>query len=100
MKETRIWALATINRGCSHLTNDINVKTMQTCLSYLSPTFMRFVLSFTDPEDPDFTMNSKLIFQTIEQMTAAKTPSLLQLFATNAELSEKLLLGTKRCMTS
>ncbi len=28
MKETRIWALAILNRGCQHQVNDINVKSM------------------------------------------------------------------------
>ena len=39
---------------------------MQIALGYLSPTFIRFILGVTDPEDPDFTMNSKGIFSTLE----------------------------------
>jgi hypothetical protein len=45
MKEVRIWALAVVNRGCQHQVNDINVKTMQICLSYLPPTFLKFMLA-------------------------------------------------------
>jgi hypothetical protein len=77
MKETRIWALAVINRGSQHLVNDINVKTLTVALNYLSPTFLRFILGTTDPEDPDFTMNSKGVFSTIEQMALAKNALLL-----------------------
>ena len=33
-KESRIWALALINRGCQHLVNDINTKTIGICLQY------------------------------------------------------------------
>ncbi len=77
MKESKIWALAILNRGCQHQVNDINLKVMQLALNYLSPTFLKFLLSTTDPEDPDFTMNSKGIFQTLEQMTLAKNVQVL-----------------------
>ena len=66
MKESRIWSLAVINRTCLHTMGDINVKAMQICLSYLPPTFLKFILGTTDPEDPDFTMNSKAVYQTLE----------------------------------
>jgi hypothetical protein len=66
IKETRIWALAIVNRGCQHTVNDINLKIMQLALSYLSPTFLKFILGATDPEDLDFTKNSKGIFATLE----------------------------------
>ena len=88
VKETRIWALAVLNRGSQHLLNDINVKTMQVVMNYLSPTFLRFILKITDPEDPDFTMNSKGIFSTIEQMTLAKNALVIQAFSANQDLIE------------
>jgi hypothetical protein len=76
-KETRIWALVVLNRGCQHMQNDTNIRTFQIALSHLPPSFMKFILSYTDPEDPDFSMNSKLIFQTFEQMCAAKNAQVL-----------------------
>ena len=82
-KEARIWALAVVNRGCQHQVNEINIKTMQICLSYLSPSFLRFMLGATDPEDLDFTMNSKGIFTTLEAMCAAKNAQLLTQFSSN-----------------
>jgi hypothetical protein len=42
------------------------VKTLQIALSYLSPTFLKFIIGITDPEDPDFTMNGKGVFSTFE----------------------------------
>ncbi len=61
---------------------------------------MNFILGATDPEDPDFTMNSKGIFQTLEQMSLAKNVQVLQVFSSNPDLIDKLLLGTKRTLNS
>ena len=45
-------------------------------------------------------MNSKGVFQTLEQMSLAKNAQVLQVFGTNPDLIEKLLLGTKRTLNS
>lgn len=58
------------------------------------------MLGTLNPEDPDYTINSKGIYATMEQMAAAKNQALLQAFTANAQLIEKLLLGTKLTMTS
>ena len=100
MKETRIWALAVVNRGCQHVVNEINTKIMSIALNYLSPTFLRFILGATDPEDPDFTMNSKGVFSTLDSMAGAKNSQVIQVFSQNQDLVEKLLMGTKRTLNS
>lgn len=99
-KEIRLWAFATINRGCQHQANDINVKTIQVCMSTLPPQFLKVVFGIVDPEDVDFTNNGKGIFATLEQMSAQKNTLVLQTFAANAELVEKLLMGAKKTMSS
>ena len=82
------------------MVNDINTKIMGLALNYLSPTFLKFILGATDPEDPDFTMNSKGIFATLEQMAGAKNAQVVQVFSQNQDLVEKLLMGTKRTLNS
>lgn len=99
-KETRIWALTIINRGCQHTLNELNTKTMQVCFNYLPPTFLRFLMTFIDPEDPDYTNNSQGIFATMEQLASVKNVQLIQTFTSNADLIEKLLSGTKKMITS
>lgn len=69
-------------------------------MNYLTPTFLRFLVGTTDPEDPDYTMNSKGIFSTLEQLASVKNAQLIQTFASNPDLIEKLLMGTKRTINS
>lgn len=61
---------------------------------------MKFILGATDPEDLDFTMNSKGVFATLEQMAGAKNTQVVQVFSSNQDLVEKLLMGTKRTLNS
>lgn len=79
-KETRIWALTIINRGCQHTLSEVNIKTMQICLNYLPPTFLRFLMTFIDPEDPDYTNSSQGIFAIMEQLASVKNVQLIQTF--------------------
>jgi len=71
-KEPKLWALVIINRCCMIQLNQINSKTVEICLGYLSPTFINFLLRTLNPEETDFTMNSKGIYTTMELMAAAK----------------------------
>lgn len=57
-------------------------------MSYTSPTFIKFILSATDPEDTDFTMISKGVFTTLELLTAQKNQLAIQTFSSNSALIE------------
>jgi len=57
--------------------NSINTKTLEICLGYLSPTFLTIMLGTLNPEDLDYTTNSKGIYATMEMMAAAKHQALL-----------------------
>lgn len=76
-KEIRMQALSVINKGCQHQLSEINTKTLQVCLNYLSPSFLKFLLGITDPLDTDFTANCKMIFVQLEALSAAKDLKLI-----------------------
>ena len=57
-------------------------------MNYNSPTFIKFILSATDPEDTDFTMISKGVFTTLELLTAQKNQLTIQTFSSNSALIE------------
>lgn len=100
-KEVRMWALIIINRGCAQAgTDGMAERTFEKLITSESPSFIQFLLKTTDPEDLDFTMHSKNIWEVTEQSANRKHPLLLQVFEKNYSLIEKLIIGTKRTMNS
>lgn len=65
-KEVKMWALIIINRGCSIQQAAINEKTLEAALSTSPPNFIAFILAATDPEDLDYTLHSKYIWEMME----------------------------------
>ena len=73
-----MWALILINRHCEFNTDGFNERAIDKILKISPPAFLTFLLKVTDPEDFDFTMHSKFIWEAIESIAKKNNATLIQ----------------------